>query len=390
MKVPLFSPIAQNDPLATELQAKFKAVLESGYFILGPEVEGFESEAADYLGAEHAIGVSSGTDALLIALMALGIGPGDEVIVPSFTFFATAGVVQRVGATPVFADVCLSCYQLKPEEVERRITEKTKAVIPVHLFGHAADLTEIQNVVSDKDIAMVEDVAQSMGVKVGGNYGGTMGDIGCFSFFPTKNLGGFGDGGLVTAQDVKLAEKLRRLRNHGMHPKYYHAEVGGNFRLDALQAALLRIKLPHLDIYLAGRQKNAEYYLEHLPYSDRVIINTGKCCHDAGSDNGSQAAILLPLVASGQVPTWNQFTIRVRGGKRDALREYLMEHGVGAEVYYPVPLHQQECFTEYLPKGALPNTELLCDEVLSLPVYPELHTDQLDHVIQTIHNWVNS
>ncbi|MEM1158620.1 MAG: DegT/DnrJ/EryC1/StrS family aminotransferase [Verrucomicrobiota bacterium] len=388
MKVPLFSPAVQNDLLAADLKAKFHEVLESGYFILGGEVESFEREAGEYLGAEYAIGVSSGTDALLVALMALGIGPGDEVIVPAFTFFATAGVVQRVGATPVFGDVCLSCYQIRPEEVERRISEKTKAVIPVHLFGHAADLTEIQKVLSGRKIAIIEDVAQSMGVQVSGRHGGTVGDLGCFSFFPTKNLGGFGDGGMVTTQNADLAEKVRRLRNHGMHPKYYHAEVGGNFRLDALQAALLRIKLPHLDAYVAARQSNAEYYMERLPQAERIMVNSGQCCHDDGSDSAEQVDILLPLVASGQVPTWNQFTVRVQHGKRDALHRHLIEHGVGAEVYYPVPLHQQQCFAAYRQEGALLCTELLCSEVLSLPIYPELEPAQLDYVIETVHAWV--
>jgi len=385
MKVPLFSPLAQNEPLGTELQAKFQSVLESGYFILGPEVEGFEAEVAGYLGLEHAVGVSSGTDALLIALMALGIGAGDEVIVPSFTFFATAGVVQRVGAVPVFADVCPSCYQIRPEEVERLITEKTRAVIPVHLFGHAADVSLIQKVVAGKDIAVVE-----VGVKASGSYGGTIGDLGCFSFFPTKNLGGFGDGGLVSTRSAELAEKVRRLRNHGMHPKYYHAEAGGNFRLDALQAALLRIKLPYLSSYLAARQQNAEYYLAELCKHERIEMNDDDCCQ--GEDNDyvdPDAAILLPMTAAEQQPTWNQFTVRVRGGKRDALREYLMEHGVGAEVYYPVALHQQACFSAHKSQEPLSNTELLCEEVLSLPVYPELDSHQMDHVIETVLGWVD-
>jgi dTDP-4-amino-4,6-dideoxygalactose transaminase len=392
MTVPLFSPLAQNESLAAELQEKFEQVLASGYFILGPEVEAFESECAAYLGASHAIGVSSGTDALLIALMALDIGPGDEVIVPSFTFFATAGVVTRLGATPVFADVCPACYQIQPQEVSRLLSAKTRAVIPVHLFGHAADVVGIQQVVSGKDIAVVEDVAQSMGAQAGGRMAGTIGDVGCFSFFPTKNLGGFGDGGLVTTEDAALAEKVRRLRNHGMHPKYYHAEVGGNFRLDALQAALLRIKLPHLDGYLQRRQRNAEYYLSGLSALEGVAVNSTAACGPdctCPREAGADALIGLPMTRQGQQPAWNQFTIRVKNGKRDELREFLMEAGIGAEVYYPVPLHEQQCFATDRPEGELVNTKVLSEEVLSLPVYPELELSQIDEVIRKISDWLS-
>ncbi len=391
MKVPLFSPLAQNQSLATELQSTFQSVLESGYFILGPEVEAFEAEVAAYLGAAHAVGVSSGTDALLVALMALDIGPGDEVIVPSFTFFATAGAVQRVGATPVFADVCPACYQIQPAIVERLMTEKTRAVIPVHLFGHAAEVQKIAAVVAGRNIAVVEDVAQAMGAKVAGAYAGTVGTFGCFSFFPTKNLGGFGDGGMVTTQDAALAEQVRRLRNHGMYPKYYHHEVGGNFRIDALQSALLRKKLPHLDEYLQLRKQNAERYLVGLSSLDRVAVNQAAncgcdCACVASAAEG--AALLLPMVRPDQEQTWNQFTVRVMGGKRDALLEYLQAHGIGAEVYYPVALHQQQCFAAYRPVAPLPHTEQLCQEVLSLPVYPELQPEQIDYVIDKITDWL--
>lgn len=390
MKVPLFSPLAQNEPLAEELQKAFQNVLKSGYFILGPEVAGMEREAAAHLGADHAVGVSSGTDALLIALMALGVGAGDEVIVPSFTFFATAGVVKRLGAKPVFADVCPACYQIQPADVQRLISDKTKAIIPVHLFGHTADVDGIRQVVDGRPISIVEDVAQSMGAVTGGRFAGTIGELGCFSFFPTKNLGGFGDGGLVTTQDAELAEKIRRLRNHGMHPKYYHSEVGGNFRIDALQAALLRIKLPHLDQYLSARRFNAQRYLSELSQHPAVESAGYACGHDCACElEKNDAAILLPMTRCGQEPTWNQFTIRVRNGKRNALREFLLEHDIGAEIYYPVPLHRQECFAAYMPSEPLSHTELLCEEVLSLPVYPELKSGQLAYVIETIQGWLD-
>ena len=391
MKVPLFSPREQNAALADELKQRFGNVLDSGTFILGNEVEAFEHEVADYLHVNHAVGVSSGTDALLIALMAAGIGSGDEVVVPSFTFFATAGAVQRLGARPVFADVCPACYQMMPDEVERSISERTRAIIPVHLFGQAAPANDIVSLAQKRGIQVIEDVAQAMGAKIGSLYAGVWGNFGCFSFFPTKNLGGFGDGGAVTTNDAQLADQLRRLRNHGMHPKYYHSAVGGNFRLDAIQAALLRVKLPQLDDYLSLRKGHADRYRRRLGEHSQIVtdgIACGSCsCRKARSAEG---IISLPVVRDGQEPTWNQFTIRVHQGRRDALKQYLSDQGVASEIYYPVPLHMQECFRGDQEALSLPHTEQLCSEVLSLPVYPELKEAQIDFVIDTILAWVDA
>jgi len=358
----------QNRPLEPELTAAFERVLRSGQFILGPEVERFEAAAAPVAGARFAIGVSSGTDAILVALMALGIGPGDEVICPSFTFFATAGCVARVGAVPVFVDSRAECLNLDPVWIERRITARTKAIIPVHLFGQPADLDEILEIARRHKLAVIEDAAQSFGAEYRGRPVGSIGEFGIVSFFPTKNLGALGDAGLVVTNDAALAEKVRRLRNHGMHPKYMHSTVGGNFRMDALQAALLAVKLPHLADYTARRQRNAAAYTRAL----------------AGMDAGAALAISLPVMHPGRTHIVNQYTIRVRRGPawrlpespRDALRSRLAERGISSEIYYPLPLHAQECFRRFGPHPALPVAEQAAGEVLSLPVFPELTAEE--------------
>ena len=369
--VPLLDLNQQNQPLAAELKDTFARVLDSSQFILGPEVMEFERQVAAGVGATHAIGVSSGTDALLLSLMALDIGPGEEVLCPSFTFFATAGSVSRTGATPVFVDSLDDDFNLDLEDAARRVTDKTKAIIPVHLFGQAADMDAVQRLASAHDLMVLEDAAQSMGTQFGEKKAGTMGDLCAFSFFPSKNLGGFGDGGMITTNDDALAELVRILRVHGGAPKYYHKAIGGNFRLDPLQAALLRAKLGHLPVYIAKRRANAATYLERL--SESTPVREGR--------------LLLPSEMSGRTHTWNQFTLRVTNGKRDALMEHLAANQIGSAIYYPVPLHRQECFSNLAGVEArLPICEKMADEVLSIPIYPELSTEQIDHVINTIAN----
>ena len=369
--VPLLDLNQQNQPLAAELKDTFARVLDSSQFILGPEVTEFERQVAAGVGATHAIGVSSGTDALLLSLMALDIGPGDEVLCPSFTFFATAGSVSRTGATPVFVDSLDDDFNLDLSDAARRVTDKTKAIIPVHLFGQAADMDAVQRLASAHDLMVLEDAAQSMGTQFGEKKAGTMGDLCAFSFFPSKNLGGFGDGGMITTNDDALAERVRILRVHGGAPKYYHKAIGGNFRLDPLQAALLRAKLGHLPVYIAKRRTNAATYLVRLAESAPV----------------REGRLLLPSEMSGRTHTWNQFTLRVTNGKRDALMEHLAANQIGSAIYYPVPLHRQECFSNLVGVEArLLICEKMADEVLSIPIYPELSTEQIDHVINTIAN----
>ena len=371
INVPLLDLSAQNQPLAAELKGAFARVIDSSQFILGPEVAGFESVAAESVGAKHAIGVSSGTDALLLSLMTLGIGPGDEVLCPSFTFFATAGSVARTGATPVFVDSLDADFNIDLAAAERRVTGNTKAIIAVHLFGQAADMDGAQRLAKAHGLAVLEDAAQSMGATFGGRQVGTMGNLGAFSFFPSKNLGGFGDGGMITTNDDDLAKRARILRVHGGAPKYYHKAVGGNFRMDPLHAALLGAKLAHLPDYLARRRANAAQYLERLAQCEHV----------------AEGRLVLPSEIDGRGHTWNQFTLRVVNGKRDALQSHLASNNIGSAIYYPVPLHRQECFA-HLPSfdESLPVCEKMADEALSIPVYPELSEDQLSHVADTLAN----
>jgi dTDP-4-amino-4,6-dideoxygalactose transaminase len=364
MTVPLLDLSAQHQALEPELREAFARVLRSGHFILGPEVERFEQALAEFTGAKHALGVSSGTDAITLALMALGLGPGDEVLCPSFTFFATAGCVARVGATPVFVDSDPINFNLNVDDAERRITPRTKAIIPVHLFGQAADMDLVTLLARGRGLRVIEDAAQSLGATFGPRQTGTMGDFGTISFFPTKNLGALGDAGALLTNDDDLFQRARILRVHGSEPKYHHHVIGGNFRLDAFQAALLGVKLPHLRAYTAARQRNAALYAAQLGALPGV---------EEGRASGKATALLLPVVLAARNHIWNQYTLRVLHGRRDALRAHLAARGIGSEIYYPIPLHEQKCFAHlgHRPDD-FPVAHQLAGEVLSLPIYPEL------------------
>jgi dTDP-4-amino-4,6-dideoxygalactose transaminase len=368
MTVPLLDLKLQNVPLAEQLEEAFRRVLYSGQYILGKEVEQLEARLAEVLGVRYAMGVSSGTDAILLALMALGIGPGDEVICPSFTFFATAGCIARVGATPVFADSCPTDFNLDVDDAARRITGRTKAIIPVHLFGQAADMDAVMTLAARYQLPVIEDAAQALGAGYRDRKAGSIGTFGTFSFFPSKNLGAFGDAGLLVTNEEALAAKARSLRTHGATEKYFHGSVGGNFRIDALQAALLSVKLPHLDDYTCRRTANAAYYTEQL---SRIA--------------GLRTRIVLPTAHAHNRHIWNQYTLRIGGGRRDALHGFLKARGIGSEIYYPCPMHRQECFAiPGLSRPPLPVCERLAAEVLSIPVFPELTRAQQDVVVGAI------
>lgn len=393
MGVPLLDLKPQNLALESELTEAFVRVLRSGHYILGPELERFESEAAAKLGVPHALGISSGTDAILLALMALGIGPGDEVIVPSFTFFATGGCVARVGATPIFADVCPICFNLDVTDVAHRITPRTKAVMPVHLFGQSADLDPLIALAKSRGLRVIEDAAQAFGASYRGKPVGGLGDFGTFSFFPSKNLGALGDSGLLVTRDDALADRARLLRLHGARPKYYHHLVGANFRMDPLQAAFLSVKLRHAATYESGRAANAAYYTEHLSRVPGVVVADPKACGcsaTCGSGGNAGTRLILPVAYPHNGHIWNQYTLRVPGeGRRDALRAALTARGIGTEIYYPVPLHQQPCFAPVMPRpGTLPVSERLAAEVLSLPIYPELTPPQRAEVVEGVVEWM--
>jgi dTDP-4-amino-4,6-dideoxygalactose transaminase len=364
--VPLCDVQAQYRELRAELHEALNRVLASGQVILGPEVAGLEAEVARYCGTGHAVGCASGTDALLLALHALGVGPGDEVILPPFTFFATAGAVCRTGARPVFADIDPQTYNLDPAQVGARITGRTRAVLVVHLFGQCADMGPLLEVAGRHGLPVVEDAAQALGAEYWGQRAGSLGAIGCFSFYPSKNLGAFGDAGMVVTNDAALAGRMACLRVHGMEPKYYHKYLGWNARLDALQAALLRVKLPHLDRWIAGRQAAAARY-------DALLEGQGL----AGS-------LGRPVTASERRHVFNQYVVRVTGGRRDALVRHLKADHVGCEIYYPVPLHLQECLA-YLGyrDGDFPASEEACRSVLALPMFPELTAEQQAQVVSS-------
>jgi dTDP-4-amino-4,6-dideoxygalactose transaminase len=364
MAIPFFDLKIQNSALGEGAVKKFLKVFNSGSFILGEEVATLEENLAAYLGTKYAIGVSSGTDTILLALMALGIGPRDEVICPSFTFFGTAGCVARLGATPVFVDICPGDFSISPDGIRQKISEKTKAILPVHLFGQMADMDEIMGIGSEFGIPIVEDCAQSLGARRGGRQSGTIGTIGCFSFFPTKNLGGFGDGGFLCTANGDLAEKIRILRVHGMKPQYFHRYIGGNFRIDEMQAALLNVKLPHVDGYIEKRRHNASIYLEEL---------------------GTMPGIVMPRENPTNFHTWNQITIRILNGRRDELLRALGKRNIGCKVYYPLPLDAQECFEKFVSgENLTQNAQIAADEVLSLPIYPELEREQILGVASAI------
>ncbi|MEP7116843.1 MAG: DegT/DnrJ/EryC1/StrS family aminotransferase [Acidobacteriota bacterium] len=363
--VPLLDLQAQYRPLRDAVLEAVVRVCDSQRCILGDEVVALEGELAAALGVAHAVGMSSGTDALIAALMALGIGPGDEVITPTFSFFASAGSVSRLGATPVLVDIDARSFNLDVDAVARAITPRTKAIMPVHLYGQAADMARLTALSETHGVPIVEDAAQAIGAREGGRAVGGFGRIGCFSFYPTKNLGAFGDGGLVTTNDSATADRLRLLRDHGQQPKYHHAIIGGNFRLDAIQAAVLRVKLPHLPAWTEGRRSNAARYRELFAAAgllDRVTV---------------------PYERDGVYHVYNQFVVQVP--ERDALRAFLTARGIGTEIYYPVPFHRQACFAA-LPSsaGAFPAADAAAARVLALPIYAELHDGQLQQVVTAI------
>lgn len=389
MKVPLLDLKPQYKSLKKELDDTLIRIAESQYFILGPEVTKMEKAFNEYLGCKHSLGVSSGTDALLIALMAIDIKPGDEVIVPTFSFFATAGVVSRINAIPVLADSDPVTFNIIPSEIEKKITAKTKAIIPVHLFGQSCEMDEIMVIAKKHSLKVIEDAAQAIGVQYkDGRAVGTIGDIGCFSFFPSKNLGCFGDGGLVTTNDDVLGEKLRILRVHGGEPKYYHKVIGGNFRIDALQAAIISVKLPHLDSWSEQRRKNAGTY-NQLFIERGLAAETGKINFDKNNK------VLLPKAAFEDSARavknyhiYNQYIIRVE--KRDELRKYLSEKEIATEIYYPVPFHMQECFAYLGNKpGDFPLAEQAANTSIALPIYPELTLEQQTYVVETVKEFIS-
>jgi dTDP-4-amino-4,6-dideoxygalactose transaminase len=374
--VPLLDLGPQNRALAEELRAAFDRVLASNMFILGPEMDAFERDCAAALGCTHALGVSSGTDALLLALMALDIGHGDEVLLPAFTFFATAGSVARLGATPVWCDVDPHTFNLDLADVARKAGPRCKAIMPVHLFGQCMDMPAVLALARSARLRVIEDAAQSMGARWQGRPSMSFGDFGATSFFPSKNLGGFGDSGLVTTSDDSLAERARILRVHGMKPKYHHQLLGANFRMDPLQAALLRAKLPHLPSYNCARAGNAGHYRQHLLGLPGIAENRPGAPADA--------KVLLPVDFSGE-GIWNQFTLRIPHGRRDAFKAFLSERQIGCEVYYPITLDRQECFRGVGRGGETCTTaHLLAGEVVSIPVFPELNDLQRTTVTEAI------
>ena len=386
INVPLLDLKAQYATLKGEIKTAIERVVESQYFIMGPDVAELEKAVAEYVGAKFAIGCASGSDAIMLALMALGVGRDDEVICPSFTFFATGGYTTKVGAIPVFADLDPVTYNMDPDHV-RKVAKKCKrlkAIMPVHLFGQSADMDAFMQIGKELGVPVVEDAAQAIGTRdEQGHRVGTRGAIGCFSFFPSKNLGAFGDGGIVTTNDAALADKLSILRVHGGKPKYYHKWIGVNSRLDSIQAAVLKVKLPHLDNWSRGRQKNAAFY-------DRAFKAAGATTSKTPLSSGEGLPLRIPQQAGPKAwHIYNQYVIRVPAEMRDPLRTHLTEKKIGTEIYYPVPLHLQECFA-YLnyKKGDLPESEAAANETLALPIYPELAQQQLEYVAETVTQYI--
>ncbi len=371
IKVPLLDIPLSYEAVLADVEKNINEVIRSGYFILGPVVEELERQIAAYCGAKYAVGVSSGTDALLISLMAAGIGEGDEVITTPFTFFATAGSISRLGAKPVFVDIEPSTFNINPKHIEKNITNKTRAIIPVHLYGQCADMDPILDLAKINNLTIIEDAAQAIGSKYKGGGAGSLGDYGCFSFFPTKNLGGFGDGGMVTMASEELYEQVKTLRVHGSNNKYYHKVIGGNFRLDAIQAAVVLAKLKFLDQCTKKRRSNAQTY-------DRLF-----------KEKGATDSLILPQEI---IPhhVYNQYIVRVKE-KRDELRSFLGGKNIATEIYYPLPLHLQDCFASLgYKKGDFPESEKAADEIIALPIFPELTTDQLEYVAASISQFLKS
>ncbi|MCS6289943.1 MAG: DegT/DnrJ/EryC1/StrS family aminotransferase [Nitrospira sp.] len=365
MNIPLLDLKAQYQSMRSEILAAIEATCDEQGFILGPRVAALEQAVATYVGSAHGIGVASGSDALLLALMALGVKAGDEVVTVPFTFFATAGAISRLGAKPVFIDIRPDDFNMNPALLERAITTRTKAIIPVHLFGQCADMDTINAIARRHKIGVIEDACQAIGARQNERHAGVLGDVACFSFFPSKNLGGFGDAGMVTTHDKALAESITMLRVHGSRVRYVHEAIGINSRLDALQAAVLLVKLKRLDRWAEGRRRNAARYAQLFTEANLADRLT------------------LPAVRANNFHVFNQFTIRVQ--RRDELRSYLKDQGVGSEVYYPLPLHLQNCYRDLgYQKGAFPQSERAAEEVLSLPIYAELSDEQLQYVVQTI------
>lgn len=373
--VPLLDLKAQYADIRSEVREALDRVIDSQHFILGPEVEGIERDVAAYSQCAFGIGVSSGTDALLIALMALEIKPGDEVITTPYTFFATAGSIARAGAKPVFVDIDPLTFNIDPAGIEDAVTGRTRAIMPVHLFGQMADMDAISRIANRHKVAVIEDAAQAIGSEYHGRRAGSTGDIGCFSFFPSKNLGAFGDGGLVTTNNPVLADRVRLLRNHGFRPKYHNKVIGGNFRLDALQAAVLSVKLKYLDRWTDARRRNADTYR-------RLFVSAGLSNGQSSARPGDQR-VVLPHDAGYGRHVYNQYVIRT--ANRDALLAHLRQRHIGSEVYYPVPLHLQECFAGLgYTQGAFPNSERAAEETLALPIYPELTESMQSAVVSAI------
>ncbi|HEY5312848.1 MAG TPA: DegT/DnrJ/EryC1/StrS family aminotransferase [Pirellulales bacterium] len=364
--VPLIDIQRQFRMLHEELLAAVGRVCASGRYILGPDCQQLEESLARYCCVSQAIGCASGSDALLLALLACDIGPGDEVIVPSYTFFATASAVARLGAVPVFVDIEPAGYTIDAQAVAAAITPATRAIIPVHLFGQCAQMDELTRLARHRGIRLIEDAAQAIGAELDGRRAGGLGDAACFSFYPTKNLGAFGDAGLLATADAALADKLRLLRTHGMQPRYHHQLLGINSRLDTLQAAVLNVKLPHLDHWTALRQQHAERYGE--------LFAAG----------GLDQVLGLPVTLPGRRHVWNQYVVRVPEGRRDALREHLAQRQIGTEIYYPVPLHQQPCFAYLGTPPVLEQTERAARETVALPIFPEMTGDEQELVVKAI------
>jgi dTDP-4-amino-4,6-dideoxygalactose transaminase len=363
--VPLLDLRAQYRPIRAEIMAAIESTCDEQAFILGKRVADLEQDVQRYVGAAHAVGVASGTDAILLSLMACGVGPGDEVVTVPYTFFATAGSISRLGARPVFVDIKPDSFNMDPSRVEGAITPRTKALLPVHLYGQCAEMEPLMKLAGRRTLPVIEDAAQAIGAEWRGKKAGTLGQMGCFSFFPSKNLGGFGDGGMVTTNDPALADRVRMLRVHGSREKYLHELVGLNSRLDALQAAVLRVKLTHLEGWTQGRQKNAARY-EGL-FKEANLLDR----------------VTLPTVTAGNRHVYNQYVIRVQ--RRNQLRDFLKEKGVGTEVYYPTALHMQPCYKDLgYREGAFPHSERAAKETLALPIYAELTADQQAYVVETI------
>jgi dTDP-4-amino-4,6-dideoxygalactose transaminase len=366
MNVPLLDLKAQYATLRDEMMAATKDVMEAQWFIGGPNVTAIEEAIAEYSDCAKGIGVSSGTDALLASLMVLDIGPGDEVITTPFTFFATVGSISRTGAKPVFVDIEPDTYNIDPRKIEAAITENTKAIIPVHLYGQMCDMDPIMAIAEKHNLYVIEDAAQSIGSVYKGRKAGSIGTTGCFSFFPSKNLGCNGDGGMVVTNNAEVADKIAMFKNHGMQPKYVHKFIGGNFRLDAIQAAALLVKLPHLEDWSAGRRANAAQYNELFAECD---------------------AITTPIIREENVTIFNQYVLRVP--KRDECKQFLLDAGIGCDVYYPLCLHQQECFAELGYKdGDFPVSEQASKEVIALPIYSELTDEQIQYVAGKVKEFI--